>query len=126
MSVCHAHQLLHGRSETPNTGQVYDDSMMREIKEFQLAHGLTPDVARSAGFCTERALESSMNRWLSPKYTGIASETRLDRLRSFHWPLVSGSSEWRLRANMNPKSLRGPPPFGSKWQDWHISPCRAA
>src|SRR5689334_2532508 len=68
-----------------------------------------------------------MKRWFSPMYSGMDSPTRLTSERSWN-ALVesSGVSEWRLRANAKPNSLRGPPPFGSKWQLWHISPVRAA
>jgi hypothetical protein len=41
-------------------------------------------------------------------------------------PLVSASVEWRFFANANPNALRGPPPFGSKWQFAHASPVRVA
>jgi general secretion pathway protein A len=59
---------LHGRSAAPTTGQSYDEAMVREIKEFQLAHGLTPDGA--VGQQTQIRLSAAAD----PKAPKLASD----------------------------------------------------
>src|ERR1044072_197002 len=56
---------------------------------------------------------SVMSRWLMLKKSGNWSLTLLVRSRPLNIPSVSGSFEWRFRANANPNALRGPPPVGA-------------
>jgi murein L,D-transpeptidase YcbB/YkuD len=41
--------LAQGRTARPGFGQVYDEEIVRQVKEFQRAKGLTPDGVAGLG-----------------------------------------------------------------------------